>query len=111
MCSAPNVYMFVYILIGTHMVPLIFNALNELITLIVAQSSWKEATWPYHILYVLYESGELKYSQQQLCPAKEFVVYNALTDGLFFHAKFNLPSSAHSLYGICKNFLSALWRL
>ena len=22
MCSAPNVYMFVYILIGTHMVPL-----------------------------------------------------------------------------------------
>ena len=23
MCSAPNVYMFVYILIGTHMVPLI----------------------------------------------------------------------------------------
>ena len=24
MCSAPNVYMFVYILIGTHMVPLSF---------------------------------------------------------------------------------------
>ena len=26
MCSAPNVYMFVYILIGTHMVPLIATA-------------------------------------------------------------------------------------
>ena len=25
MCSAPNVYMFVYILIGTHMVPLRYN--------------------------------------------------------------------------------------
>ena len=25
MCSAPNVYMFVYILIGTHMVPLMEN--------------------------------------------------------------------------------------
>ena len=25
MCSAPNVYMFVYILIGTHMVPLRVN--------------------------------------------------------------------------------------
>ena len=28
MCSAPNVYMFVYILIGTHMVPLMFLLLK-----------------------------------------------------------------------------------
>ena len=33
MCSAPNVYMFVYILIGTHMVPLsVFNVLVVLVT-------------------------------------------------------------------------------
>ena len=28
MCSAPNVYMFVYILIGTHLVPLTFISCN-----------------------------------------------------------------------------------
>ena len=32
MCSAPNVYMFVYILIGTHMVPLTFYILRTEVT-------------------------------------------------------------------------------
>ena len=31
MCSAPNVYMFVYILIGTHMVPLTRSTLDNFI--------------------------------------------------------------------------------
>ena len=31
MCSAPNVYMFVYILIGTHMVPLTQTPITFLI--------------------------------------------------------------------------------
>ena len=30
MCSAPNVYMFVYILIGTHMVPLNYITFHNL---------------------------------------------------------------------------------
>ena len=32
MCSAPNVYMFVYILIGAHMVPLNFKRLTLIAT-------------------------------------------------------------------------------
>ena len=41
MCSAPNVYIFVYILIGTHMVPLTAFIFNLVLSVFVLMSEEK----------------------------------------------------------------------
>ena len=44
MCSAPNVYMFVYILIGTHMLPLIAHILTTVCRYVVKVTSGNNVT-------------------------------------------------------------------
>ena len=50
MCSAPNVYMFVYILIGTHMVPLSVG--NVVSAYFKTMDTWLNEDRSYIILYL-----------------------------------------------------------
>ena len=67
MCSAPNVYMFVYILIGTHMVPLNCNV-KSFLSFRAAQMS-SEASY----LYLFTELFREDFSQNK---SRRNSVYN-----------------------------------